>query len=93
MGTLDYGLMYVTGHEFGLYGYSDSYWADNIPDWKSISTYYFSLGSNMVSWSSMKELCVTLSMTEVEYVAGCAISRKVVWLRKLLSIGLNLTCR
>jgi hypothetical protein len=55
-GTLDYGLRYVTDHEFGLYGYLDSDWADNILDWKSTSTYCFSLGSSMVSWSSRKQV-------------------------------------
>jgi hypothetical protein len=95
-GTLDYGLRYVTDHEFGLYGYSDSDWADSIPDRKSTSTYCFSLGSSMVSWSSMKQSCVALSMVEVEYVATCVACREAVWLRKLLSglFGLKLeaTC-
>jgi hypothetical protein len=71
-GTLDYGLWYVTDHEFGLYGYSDSNWVGSIPDRKSISTYCLSLGSSMVSWSSMKQSCVALSTTKVEYVAACA---------------------
>jgi hypothetical protein len=92
-GTLDYGLRYVTDHEFGLYGYSDSDWADSIPDRKSTSTYCFSLGSSMVSWSNMKQLCVALSTVEAEYVAACAARREAVWLQKLMTIGLNLTCR
>jgi hypothetical protein len=53
-GTLDYGIRYVKNHEFELYGYSYSYWANNIPYQKSTSTYFFSLGSSMVSWSRMK---------------------------------------
>ena len=92
-GTLDYGLRYVTDHEFRLYGYSDSDWADNILDRKSTSTYCFSLGSSMDSWSNMKKLCVALSMTKAKYVVACETSREVVWLRKFLNIGLNLTCR
>jgi hypothetical protein len=44
-GTLDYGLRY---------GYSDSDWIGSIPNQKSTSAYCFSLGSNMVSWSSRK---------------------------------------
>jgi hypothetical protein len=47
--NLHYGLRYVTDHEFGLYGYLDSDWADNIPDRKSTLAYCFSLGSSMVS--------------------------------------------
>jgi hypothetical protein len=60
-GTLDHGLWYRSDHEFGLYGYSDSDWADSIPDRKSTSGYCFSLGSSMVSWSSRKQSCVALS--------------------------------
>jgi hypothetical protein len=52
-GTLDYGFRYVRDHEFGVYGYSNSYWDDNIPDRKSTLTYCFSLGSSMVSWRNM----------------------------------------
>jgi len=63
-GTLDYGLRYVTKHEFGLYRYSDSDWARSILDQKSTSTYCFSLGSSMVSWSSRKQLCVTINTIE-----------------------------
>jgi hypothetical protein len=92
-GTLDYGLRYVKYHEFGFYGYSDSDWTNNILDQKSTSTYCFSLGSNMVSWINMKELCVELSTDEAEYLVACETSREVVWLWKLLNIGLNLTCR
>jgi hypothetical protein len=53
-GTLDYCLGYVKDHEFELYGYSDLDWDGNIHDRKSTSTYCFSLGSSMVSWSNMK---------------------------------------
>jgi hypothetical protein len=91
-GTLDYGLGYVTDHEFRLYGYLDSYWVRNIPDKKSTSAYCFSLGSSMVPRSNRKQLCVTLSKVEAKY-AACGASCKEAWLRKLLTIGLNLTCR
>jgi hypothetical protein len=53
-GTLDHGIWYGSDHEFELYGYSDSYWVDSIHDRKSTSGYCYSLGSNMVSWSSRK---------------------------------------
>jgi hypothetical protein len=91
-GTLDYGLRYVTNHEFGLYGYSNSDWVDNIHDRKSTLAYCFSLGSNMVSWSSMKQSCVAPSMAEAEYVAACAACREAMWLQKLMSelFGLKL---
>ena len=91
-GTLDFGLRYVTDHEFGLYGYSDSDWADSIPDQKSTLAYCFSLGSNMVFWSSMKQPCVALNMDGDEYVGACATCRESMWIRKLISglFGLKL---
>jgi hypothetical protein len=79
-GTLDHGIWYRSNYEFGLYGYSDLDWADSIPDRKSTSRYYFSLGSSMVSWSSRKQSCVALNMAEAEYVVACAVSREVVWI-------------
>jgi hypothetical protein len=95
-GTLYYGLRYVTGHDFGLYGYSDSYWVGSIHDRKSTLAYCFSLGSSMVSWSSRKQSCVALSTAEAEYVASCATCREAVWLRKLLfglfGLKLEATC-
>ena len=47
-GTLDYGLRYVTNHEFRLYEYSDSDWANNISDRKSTLTYFFGITSSMI---------------------------------------------
>jgi hypothetical protein len=95
-GKLDYCLRYVTDHEFGLYGYSYSDWAGNILGRKSTLTYFFSLGSSMVSWRSRKKSCVALSTTDVEYMVACATCREAVWIHKMLSglFGLKLegTC-
>jgi hypothetical protein len=95
-GTLDYGIRYVIDHEFRLYGYLNLYWANIIPDRKSTLTYCFSIGSNMVSWSNMKQSCVALSMTATKYVEACATCSEAIWIQKLLSglFGLKLeaTC-
>jgi hypothetical protein len=95
-GTLGHGLWYRSDHEFGLYGYPDSDWADSILGRKSTSGYCFSLGSSMVSWSSIKQSCVALNTIGVEYAAAYTVSREAVWLRKLLSglfgLGLEATC-
>jgi hypothetical protein len=79
-GTLDHGHWDRFDHEFGLYGYSDSDWADNIPHRKSTSGYCFSIGSNIVLWSSRKQSCAALSVTKAEYVATCVVSREAMWL-------------
>jgi hypothetical protein len=95
-GTLDHGLWYISDHEFGLYGYSDSYLSDNILDRKRTSRYFFSLGSSMVSWRSINKSFVALNMNKSEYVAACAASEEAIWLWKLLSglfgLGLKVTC-
>ena len=83
----------MTDHEFELYGYSDLDWANSIPDQKITLTYCFSLGSNMVSWSIKKQLCVAVTTVEAEYVEACEARHEAVWLQKLMTIGLNLTCR
>jgi hypothetical protein len=54
-GTLDYGLRYVTDHEFGLYGYSDSDWADSIPDWKNTEEYFDILLQSRLQYGFMEQ--------------------------------------
>ena len=39
----------------------------------------------MVSWLGRKQLAVSLSTAEVEYIATCMAAREAVWLRKLLA--------
>ena len=67
-GTIDYGLRYVADCEFGLVGYTDSYWAGSVTDRKSTSGCCFSLGSTVIAWRSRKQTSVVLSTTEVEYI-------------------------
>jgi hypothetical protein len=65
-------------------------------DQKSTFKYYFSLGSSMISWSRRKKSCVAFSMTKVEYVAACEVSKEAIWIQKLFSrlssLGLGVTC-
>ena len=95
-GTIDYGLKYEANKKINLQGYVDSNWAGNAIDRKSTSRCYFSMGSGVISWFSMKKSCVELSTTEVEYVATCSTSCDTVWLRKLLfdlfDLQMDTTC-
>ena len=79
-GTIDYGLRYVANCEFGLVGYTDSDWADNVTDWKSTSGCCFTLGSAVIAWHSRKQARVALSTTEAEYIVVCSASSEIVWL-------------
>ena len=91
-GTLDYGLRFdcSSNEEFNLYGYSDSDWAGDVSTRISTSGYIFRLGGATISWKSKRQATVALSSTEAEYIALCAASQEVVWLRRLLaSMGLQ----
>ena len=44
------------------------------------------MNSGTVSWSSKKQLVVTLSTTEVEFIAAASSACQVVWLRRILTV-------
>jgi hypothetical protein len=54
-GTIAYGLRYTSSGGVMLHGFTDSDWMGSAVDRKSTSRYCFSLGSAMISWSSMKQ--------------------------------------
>ncbi|UYV70226.1 hypothetical protein LAZ67_7002240 [Cordylochernes scorpioides] len=74
-----------------LTGYSDSDYARDIDSRKSTTGYIFMLNHGAVSWSSQKQSTVALSTTESEYIAACAATKEMVWLRRLLKdIGIKM---
>ena len=70
-GTLGYGLWYTHTLDSTLTGYTDSDFAGILDDRKSTSGYAFHLGTNLISWVSQKQLIVSMSSAEAEYVAAC----------------------
>eukprot|EP00253_Pinus_taeda_P005970 PITA_05970 len=84
-GTCNYGLLYNDISDVTLVGYSDSDWAGNLDDHRSITGYAFSIGSRVISWSRKKQSIVALSSCEAEYQASCAATCEAIWLRRLLS--------
>jgi len=71
-------------HDVELIGYLDSDWVDNPNDRRSTAGYAFGIGYTIVSWSSEKQLTVSLSSTKAEYKALCATTCEAIWLRRLL---------
>lgn len=59
-------------------------YAGNIDDSKSTSGYVFLLSEGVVSWSSKKQLIVTLFTTKVEFVAATSCACQGVWMRRVL---------
>jgi hypothetical protein len=92
-GTMDYGLSYDGDHDFTLSGYTDADWVGIIVDRKSTSKCCFSLGSAMISWQSRKQSSVSLSTSEVEYIAACSASYEAIWLQKLWTSLFDLEMR
>eukprot|EP00253_Pinus_taeda_P025696 PITA_25696 len=68
-----------------LESFLDSDWAGNLDDRKSITGYTFSIGSEVIAWSSEKQSVVALSSCEAEYQALCATTCEAIWLRRLLN--------
>lgn len=83
-GIINYGIQYKQGGEERMVGFVDNDYAGDEDDRKSTSGYIFMYGVGAVSWASKKQLIVTLSTTEAEYVAAANGACQVVWLRNIL---------
>ena len=65
-------------------GYSDSDWAGDIEDRKSTFRGCQFLGRSLVSWSSEKQNCVSLSTAESEYIAAGSCCPQLLWMKQTL---------
>ena len=63
-----------------LVGYTDSDWAGDVGDRKSIGGYIFTINSKPVTWSSKKQASVPLLTCEAEYVALTEAVKKSIFL-------------
>eukprot|EP00253_Pinus_taeda_P017998 PITA_17998 len=80
-----YGVLYTATSDFRLIGYTDSDWAGNDNERKSMSGYVFHLGSRGVSRASKKQQIVSLSTVEAEHVAATTVLCQEVWMRRMLT--------
>jgi hypothetical protein len=83
-GTLNFGLWHTKPDSNQLSSYTDSDFAGSLDDRKSTSGHVFQLGTNLISWASKKQLIVSISSAEAEYVAATSASCQAVWLRRIL---------
>jgi hypothetical protein len=77
-------LRYDGSSNSGLHGYSDSDWAEDRNDRKSIGAYTFLLANAAISWSSRKQHVVSLSSTEAEYIALSQAATQAAWYHSFL---------
>ncbi|GJY44094.1 retrovirus-related pol polyprotein from transposon TNT 1-94 [Tanacetum coccineum] len=82
------GLQYSKDSGFELIAYSDACHEGCNDDCKSTSGGIQFLGDKLVSWSSKKQDCTTMSTAEAEYVSLSACCAQVIWMRtQLLDYG------
>ena len=67
-----------------IVGYSDSNYASNKDDRRSISGYCIYYMGALVSWKTKGQECVTMSSTEAEYVAMAACAMEMVFIKQVL---------
>ncbi|GJS88139.1 retrovirus-related pol polyprotein from transposon TNT 1-94 [Tanacetum coccineum] len=75
------GLLYPKYSGFKLIAYSDADHAGCKDDCKSTSGGLQFLGGKLVSWSSKKQDCTTMSTAEAEYVFLSACCAQVIWIQ------------
>ncbi|KAH9150574.1 hypothetical protein LEN26_004051 [Aphanomyces euteiches] len=81
-GTMNYGLLY-RGSELDLCGYTDSDYAANPDNRRSVSGYCTFVGKCLVSWASQTQRIVAQSTTEAEYIALAQAAKEVLFMKTL----------
>jgi hypothetical protein len=78
-GTTTHALCFG-GSNIVLQGYVDSDMEGDKDSRRSTTGYVFTIGGTIVSWISKLQKVVSLSTTEVEYVASTKASKEMIWL-------------
>lgn len=81
--TIDIGILY-RGDHINLIGFSDSDFAGDKMDRRSISAHAIFIGEGAISWLSKKQETVSLSSTEAEYKALTSTTKEILWIKRLL---------
>ncbi|XP_020676618.1 uncharacterized protein LOC110095421 [Dendrobium catenatum] len=88
-GTIHYGLP-ILRSTLQLTAFSDSDWASDSTDRKSIAGYCAFLGETLISWIVKKQTAIAHSSTEAEYRAIATAACDIIWLQSLLTeFGIN----
>ncbi|GJU57935.1 retrovirus-related pol polyprotein from transposon TNT 1-94 [Tanacetum coccineum] len=88
--TINMGQWYSKDSGFELIAYSDADHAGCNDDCKSTSGGIQFLEDKLVSWSSKKQDCTTMSTVEPEYVSLSAFCAQAIWMRtQLLDYGFH----
>ncbi|GJS12331.1 retrovirus-related pol polyprotein from transposon TNT 1-94 [Tanacetum coccineum] len=84
-GTINMGLWYTKDSGFELTGFLDADYVGCKDTFKSTFGGAQFLGEKLVSWSSKKQDCTTLSTAKAEYMSLSACCAQVLWMRTQLT--------
>ncbi len=62
--------------------YCDADWGGDLEDRRSTTRFVFIMGGGTISWKW--QLTITLSTTEVEYMANTQATKEAIWITKLM---------
>jgi hypothetical protein len=84
-GTTDYGITFFElKSDVSVVGYVDADYAGDLDDRRSTIGYMFTLVGGLICWRSTIQSTVTMSTTEVEYMAAAEVAKEALWLRGLV---------
>eukprot|EP01031_Cornospumella_fuschlensis_P026641 gene26641-32192_t len=76
---------------YGLDGYVDADFANDMDSRRSITGYIFLFAGAPISWQSRAQVSTALSTMEAEYMAASAAAQEALWLRMILEeLGISL---
>ena len=84
-GTKNASIKYNGNYKESIMGFSDSDWAENKDDRKSVTGYCFTLALGPVTWASRRQTTVALSSVEAEYMALTETIRQAKWHKHFMS--------
>src|SRR5579871_4679356 len=76
--TIELGILYGNMNELKLERFSNSDWRGNINSRKSTNGYIFKLRNGAISWSSILQQTIALSIMEVEYIVVTYLAKEVI---------------
>lgn len=82
-GTCKFGLWLGGRRNAGAIGYTDSDYAGDTDDRKSMSGSLFFYRGGPIAWSSRKQQCTALSTIEAEYVPLSEAAKDAIWISNL----------
>ncbi len=83
-GTLHFKLCFRGLTPQGLVGYCDVNWAGDLEDRRSTTRFVFMMGGGAIFWNNKRQPTITLSTTEVEYMASTQATKEAIWMAKLM---------